>query len=157
MDVQDQLASHEPGNQTRQDQQVRHVVNVNDVQPGTKVQGREFQGAQQAGHEILVDIPRRVSALPADGEPVDVHGFARFPRASDFLRQGYDVKLHAIARQGFRLAPDPWIRQIAGVRKHRHAGCILSWHIVSPIRPQSSRGRSHHQTIPDTARWARSF
>src|SRR5207248_1774528 len=114
MDVQHQLASAQPRNDTGQNENVRHVVNVNHIQPATEVQLSEFQTAQQAGHEILKKISQEVPSLPADSEAVNVNAvvnsFAGLPVSSHFLRQGNDVDFKAIARQGLRLSPNPGIR-----------------------------------------------
>src|SRR4029450_6204733 len=92
MDVQHQLASIQRRNDTGQNQNVGHVVNVNHIQPATEVQLSEFQTAQQAGHEILKKISQEVPPLPADVEAVDVNAvvnsFAGLPAPSPFLRAG---------------------------------------------------------------------
>src|SRR5947207_11383563 len=101
MDVQHQPASAQPRNDTGQNENVGHVVNVNHIQPATEVQLGEFQTAQQAAHQILKKISQEVPPLPADAEAVDVNAvvnsFARLPVPSHFLCQGNDVHFKAVA------------------------------------------------------------
>src|SRR5260370_7456296 len=81
MDGQHQPASAQPRNDTGQNENVGHVVNVNHIQPATEGQLSEFQTAQQDGHEILKKISQEVPPLPPDVEAVHCNAlFNNFPR-----------------------------------------------------------------------------
>src|SRR5512146_2288083 len=70
MDVQHQLASAQSGDDTGQNENVWHVVNMSHIQPAAEVQLSKFQTAQQTGHEILKKISQEVPSHPTDGQAV---------------------------------------------------------------------------------------
>src|SRR5262249_13022289 len=102
MKIQDDLGAEEFGNSGAEDQEVRHVVDVDEIEaPGQRTHGEQEERDQEE-RRVLKTIPDRSAAVASKWEPLDVDPVEGFSRA--FLRgfpEADELDLHAFVDKGF--------------------------------------------------------